>query len=84
MANPKMIEKNKNGILGILGITLDIAFAIRAIHLHKFAHCDIKPENCLVLLSLDGKVVVKVADFGSIVPSMETERCGGAQRLQDP
>jgi serine/threonine protein kinase len=66
LANQRLIEK-ENGILAILGIAIDIALGLYAIHLHNLAHCDLKPENCLVLLSLTNKVVIKVADFGSLV-----------------
>jgi serine/threonine protein kinase len=55
----------QDGIFGIIGIALDIAFGTWAIHLHGFAHCDIKPDNCLVLWTPDHPVI-KLADFGTL------------------
>jgi serine/threonine protein kinase len=62
----KIVEQTY-GMFGILGIALDIAFGIVAVHSHGLAHCDIKPDNCLVLWTMDNQPVVKLCDFGSLL-----------------
>jgi serine/threonine protein kinase len=61
------ILSRRNGIFGIIGIALDIAFGIYAINLHNMAHCDVKPENCLVFWSAGNQPIVKLANFGCLV-----------------
>jgi serine/threonine protein kinase len=49
----------------MLGLAIDIAAGMRAIHAVGVAHCDIKPQNILIFESADVGYTAKIADFGS-------------------
>ncbi|KAK6527425.1 hypothetical protein TWF694_004414 [Orbilia ellipsospora] len=50
-----------------LGLCIDIATGIQAIHEIGVAHCDIKPKNILLFKSKSEGINAKIADFGSAI-----------------
>ena len=47
-----------------LGIAAQICSALCAVHELGLVHCDMKPGNIMLTCSPDGKLIVKVLDFG--------------------
>jgi len=45
-------------------LVLSMLHGLEYLHMHHFAHRDIKPQNCLVATNPDGGHSVKIADFG--------------------
>ncbi|KAF5630133.1 serine threonine kinase [Fusarium sp. NRRL 52700] len=58
--NPKAIEYRK-----VLGLVVDIATGVRALHDVGIIHGDIKPANVLIFKDPQLTYVAKIADFGS-------------------
>jgi serine/threonine protein kinase len=54
-----------------------MAASLAALHDAGFVHADVKPPNFLYQTRPDGKVEVKVADFGAL------RRCDPTERLRD-
>jgi Protein kinase domain len=50
--------------MGKKALLVEIASAVRAIHKSRIVHLDLKPENIFLHKGQDGKVVVKIGDFG--------------------
>ncbi|KAH0565991.1 hypothetical protein GP486_000618 [Trichoglossum hirsutum] len=51
----------------ILGLCIDVAAGVRALHEVGIIHCDLKPENILLFKDEKLTMVAKLADFGSSV-----------------
>ncbi|CZR44078.1 uncharacterized protein FPRO_13872 [Fusarium proliferatum ET1] len=58
--NPKAVEYRK-----VLGLAVDIATGVRALHDVGIIHGDIKPANVLIFKDPQLTYVAKIADFGS-------------------
>ncbi|KAI7762561.1 hypothetical protein LZL87_008907 [Fusarium oxysporum] len=58
--NPKAVEYRK-----VLGLAVDIATGVRALHDVGIIHGDIKPANVLIFKDPQLMYVAKIADFGS-------------------
>ncbi|KAF5588661.1 serine threonine kinase [Fusarium pseudoanthophilum] len=58
--NPKALEYRK-----VLGLAVDIATGVRALHDVGIIHGDIKPANVLIFKDPQLTYVAKIADFGS-------------------
>jgi serine/threonine-protein kinase len=59
----------------VADIVSEVARALEDVHLAGYVHCDIKPGNIILVPTADGRVEVKLIDFGcaqAIVPSVET------------
>ena len=48
----------------IIEITLQVLSALAAVHHAGVVHRDVKPDNVMLVRSLDGDIVVKLVDFG--------------------
>jgi serine/threonine protein kinase len=42
----------------------DVSEAILYLHTKKIVHRDVKPENLLVMQRKDGRITIKLTDFG--------------------
>ncbi|CZR66070.1 uncharacterized protein PAC_15971 [Phialocephala subalpina] len=55
-----------------LGICIDIASGLQAIHALGIVHGDLKPQNILIFHSQTREYIAKIADFGSSIFLVET------------
>jgi serine/threonine protein kinase len=51
-----------------LGLCIDVALGVEALHLAGILHGDIKPRNILVFKNQNRGFIAKIADFGSSIP----------------
>ena len=82
------LSNNNIGLAERVGICIDIASAVKAIHSRGVVHCDIKPKNVLVFKRDFNSVVAKICDFGSsILVANDEPNCeirGGTKAWQAP
>ncbi|MEJ7731709.1 MAG: serine/threonine-protein kinase [Polyangiaceae bacterium] len=56
-------------------VVREVSLALQDVHIAGYAHCDVKPGNIILVPTVDGRVEVKLIDFGcaqAIEPSPET------------
>ena len=68
-------EKYKGELPSDLQVLHEIACGLAFIHSNNMVHRDIKPQNILISYPEDGRVWIKVADFGCAKPTKPTGSC---------